>query len=317
MTNSNAKLNAKVSIAKPIEGNISIQAVLSDSDKNVVKTEIFDVVDNTADINFNSITNPNLWDTKNPYLYGLTVKLIENEKVIDQVNENVGFRWFEFKDYGAFYLNGKRLKLRGTHRHEEHAGVGSAMSNSQHRADIELIKEMGANFIRLAHYPQDPEIYKACDELGILVWDELPWCRGGLRNDTWKKNTKNMLKEMIYQNYNHPSIIIWSLGNEIYWLPDFEGGDNIDELNDLNSLPDNLNIFDDEFFGGSEISDTDSSQISNSNKNYKKVSFNKVLSKINKYFDLIENNWALDKFPEHISKAYEICAGKPSKIYRS
>ena len=74
------------------------------------------------------------------------------------------------------------------------------MSNIQHRTDIELIKEMGANFVRLAHYPQDPEIYKACDELGILVWDELPWCRGGLGNDAWKKNTKNMLKESIEQN---------------------------------------------------------------------------------------------------------------------
>ena len=284
VTNSNAELNAKISIAKPIESNISIQALLSDSDNNVVKTEIFDVVDNTADINFNSITNPNLWHTKNPYLYRLTIKLMENDKVIDQVKENVGFRWFEFKDYGAFYLNGKRLKLRGTHRHEEHAGVGSAMSNSQHRADIELIKEMGANFIRLAHYPQDPEIYKACDELGILVWDELPWCRGGLGNDTWEKNTKNMLKEMIYQNYNHPSIIIWSLGNEIYWLPDFEGGDNINQLKEyLSELNDFAHKLDPtrktairKFYEGSDIVDVFSPSIwsgwySGSYKSYQKA----------------------------------------------
>jgi len=95
-----------------------------------------------------------------------------------------------------------------------------------HNNDMQLIKDMGANFVRLAHYPQDPEVYKACDELGLLVWDELPWCRGGLGNDTWKTNTKAMLKEIIEQNYNHPSIIFWSLGNEIYWLPDFEDGDN-------------------------------------------------------------------------------------------
>ena len=99
---------------------------------------------------------------------------------------------------------------------------------------------MGANFVRLAHYPQDPEIYKTCDELGLLVWDELPWCRGGVGNDIWKENTKNMLTEIINQNYNHPSIIIWSLGNEMYWLPDFENGGNTEkitsfliELNDL------------------------------------------------------------------------------------
>ncbi len=98
---------------------------------------------------------------------------------------------------------------------EEHAGVGAAMSNEQHRKDMESIKEMGANFVRLAHYPQDPEIYKACDELGLLVWDELPWCRGGMGNEVWQTNTKNLLSEMIHQNYNHPSIIIWSLGNEM------------------------------------------------------------------------------------------------------
>ena len=121
--------------------------------------------------------------------------------------------------------------LRGTHRHEEHAGVGAAMSNKQHYADMKLIKDMGANFVRLAHYPQDPEVYKACNELGLLVWDELPWCRGGLGNDTWKKNTKIMLKEIITQNFNHPSVILWSLGNEIYWLPDFENGDNREEIN--------------------------------------------------------------------------------------
>jgi beta-galactosidase len=143
----------------------------------------------------------------------------------------VGFRWFEFKDNGPFFLNGKRVLIRGTHRHEEHAGVGAAMSNYQHRKDMESIKEMGANFVRLAHYPQDPEIYKACDELGLLVWDELPWCRGGLGTEVWQNNTKNMLGEIINQNYNHPSIIIWSLGNEMYWLPDFQGGDNTEKMN--------------------------------------------------------------------------------------
>jgi len=95
---------------------------------------------------------------------------------------------------------------------------------------MQMIKEIGANFVRLAHYPQDPEIYRACDELGLLVWDEVPWCRGGMGGEKWKQNTKNMLKDMIIQNYNHPSIIIWSLGNELDWLPDFENGGNMDSL---------------------------------------------------------------------------------------
>ena len=209
----------------------NVRATLLDEQENEIKTQELDISDTELEIRFNQIQNIKLWDTDNPNLYVLKVQLIENGIVRDEISEKVGFRWFEFKNYGAFYLNGKRLLLRGTHRHEEDAGVGAAMSNKQHRADMELIKDMGANFVRLAHYPQDPEIYKACDELGMLVWDELPWCRGGLGNDNWKMNTKTMLKEIIEQNYNHPSIIIWSLGNEIYWLPDFEDGDNIEKIN--------------------------------------------------------------------------------------
>ncbi|MCB0616893.1 MAG: glycoside hydrolase family 2 protein, partial [Phaeodactylibacter sp.] len=84
--------------------------------------------------------------------------------------------------------------------------------------------EMGANFVRLGHYPQDPEVYKACNELGLIVWDELPWCRGGIGEEEWKKNTRNLFQEQILQNYNHPSVLFWSVGNEVYWLPDFPGG---------------------------------------------------------------------------------------------
>ena len=222
------------------DNSSKIKATLVDKDQKEILAQLFDTSDSDLEINFNVIKNINLWDTDNPNLYTLKVQLIENDIVKDEISDRVGFRWFEFKDYGAFYLNGKRLLLRGTHIHEEHAEVGAAMSNVQHRTDMELIKEMGANFVRLAHYPQDPEVYKACDELGLLVWDELPWCRGGLGNDAWKTNTKTMLKEIITQNYNHPSIILWSLGNEIYWLPDFEDGDDtvkinsyLNELNDL------------------------------------------------------------------------------------
>ncbi|WP_445735965.1 glycoside hydrolase family 2 protein [Mariniflexile sp.] len=207
-----------------------LKATLKNPEGKVVATKTSKVSAHT-EILFLEIKNPQLWDTKTPHLYAITVSLMENKSVKDEMEDKVGFRWFEFKHYGPFYLNGKRLLLRGTHRHEEHAGVGAAMSNKQHRADMESIKEMGANFVRLAHYPQDPEIYKACDELGLLVWDELPWSRGGVGNDVWKTNTKNMLSEMIHQNYNHPSIIIWSLGNEMYWLPDFEDGDNTEKMN--------------------------------------------------------------------------------------
>jgi beta-galactosidase len=230
VSSNSSDLKASVTI-NGVNSNVKVKASLTDNDGNEIQSQIFDVVDGSSEINFKDIKNIKLWDTDNPNLYNLNVQLLENDAVKDEVSDRVGFRWFEFKDYGAFYLNGKRLLLRGTHRHEEHAGVGAAMSNEMHRADMELIKDMGTNFVRLAHYPQDPEIYKACDELGLLVWDELPWCRGGLGNDVWKKNTKGMLKEIIEQNYNHPSVIIWSLGNEMYWLPDFKDGDNTDNMN--------------------------------------------------------------------------------------
>ncbi len=230
VSNTSVNLNAVVTISNA-QTVVKVKATLLNDEGNTIKRAEFDVLNGVSKISFTALKNIKLWDTETPNLYTLNVQLLHNNKVTDEVLDKVGFRWFEFKDHGAFYLNGKRVLLRGTHRHEEHAGVGSAMSNAQHRADLELIKDMGANFVRLAHYPQDPEVYKACDELGLLVWDELPWCRGGLGNATWKTNTKTMLKEIIEQNHNHPSIILWSLGNEIYWLPDFEDGDKRTQIN--------------------------------------------------------------------------------------
>lgn len=236
---------ASLEVEIPLEGveqasDLKLTAVLKNREGQVVVSKSEKVSTEITTITITDIQNPQLWDISDPNLYEVTVSLSNNEEIIDEVLEKVGFRWFEFKKNGPFYLNGRRVLLRGTHRHEEHAGVGAAMSNQQHRKDMEQIKEMGANFVRLAHYPQDPEVYKACDELGILVWDELPWCRGGLGEEKWQKNTKNMLTEIINQNYNHPSIIIWSLGNEMYWLPDFEGGDDTTRMNtflsELNTL---------------------------------------------------------------------------------
>lgn len=180
-----------------------------------------------------TLANPSLWSPNDPYLYSMKISLEAEGKVLDELVQQYGYRWYHFDKNGPFYLNGQKLLIRGTHRHEEHAGLGSAMPNHLHRKDIEMIKEMGANFVRLGHYPQDPEVYKACDELGLIVWDELPWCRGGRGDENWAANTKRLLQEQIHQNYNHPSIFFWSLGNEIYWLPEMEGGDDTDFLNDF------------------------------------------------------------------------------------
>lgn len=170
------------------------------------------------------VLRPALWSPDSPSLYTVKVTLATEGGVKHSHVETIGFRWFEMRPHKGFFLNGERLLLRGTHRHEEHAGVGAAVSNEQHRKDMEMIKKLGANFVRLGHYPQDPEVYKAANELGLLIWDELPWCRGGKGGAEWEKNTEHMLKAMISQNMNHPSIVFWSMGNEMYWEEDFPGG---------------------------------------------------------------------------------------------
>ncbi len=177
-----------------------------------------------------TVRRPRLWSPSDPSLYTMRISLRSDTGLLDRVEERFGYRFFEFKEHGPFLLNGERLLLRGTHRHEDYAGLGNAIPDSLHRRDIVSIKAMGANFVRLAHYPQDPEIYRACDELGLLVWDELPWCRGGVGDAEWKSHTRRLLREQIDRNRNHPSIILWSLGNEMDWVPEFPGGDDPDSL---------------------------------------------------------------------------------------
>ncbi|MFC1483414.1 glycoside hydrolase family 2 protein [Candidatus Neomarinimicrobiota bacterium] len=224
---------------------------------------------NVITLSMPELKHPSLWSPDSPILYTVDVALGGGHDAKDFIREKIGYRWFEFREHGAFYLNDERLLLRGTHRHEDYAGLGNALSDSLHRKDIRMIKEMGANFVRLAHYPQDPEIYRACDELGLLVWDELPWCRGGKGDAEWEGNTKRMLKEMIDQNMNHPSIIMWSLGNEIYWLPDFPGGGDIDDLrgflSELNDIAHELDPYRPtavrKFYEGADIVDVFSPSI--------------------------------------------------------
>lgn len=184
------------------------------------------------------LTAPQLWSTDEPSLYSCAVTLssIHGET---SVKEKFGVRFFEFKKQGPFYLNGERLLLQGTHRHEDHAGIGPAMTEELMREEMQLIKSMGVNFIRLGHYQQSRIILDLCDELGILVWEEIPWCRGGLGGERYQQQCHDMLTAMINQHYNHPSVILWGLGNENDWECDFDYFDEaairvfMKELHDL------------------------------------------------------------------------------------
>ncbi len=221
-------------------GNLKI--VLRDS-AGVVQQEQSVVLssDSTQQFTLPSLANPALWSPDHPTRYRLRVTYQGQRGTLrDERQQTIGYRFFAFEPHGPFLLNGDTLKLRGTHLHEEYAGYGAAMPDSLRVKDLVTIKAMGANFVRLAHYPQDPSVYHACDSLGLIVWDELPWCRGGLGDARWKATTKRLLEEQIRQNYHHPSILFWSLGNEVYWLPDFAGGDDRDRINafleELNTL---------------------------------------------------------------------------------
>ncbi|WP_347394888.1 glycoside hydrolase family 2 TIM barrel-domain containing protein, partial [Parabacteroides leei] len=166
------------------------------------------------------IKNPALWDVDSPDLYTCELTIDAGGQTLT-TEERFGFRQFEFKEKGPFYLNGRRLLLRGTHRHEDHAGVAQAMTEEMMRTEMKMMKDMGVNFIRLGHYQQSDIILRLCDELGILVWEEEPWCRGGLGGETYKEQARRMLTNMIGQHHNHPSVIIWGLGNENDWSNDF------------------------------------------------------------------------------------------------
>jgi beta-galactosidase len=185
-----------------------------------------------------NVDTPTLWSPASPALYRCGV-MVSSQNGKHSVSERFGLRSYEFVKQGPFKLNGRRLLIRGTQRHEDHAGLGSAMTEELLRKEMTLIKEMGANFVRLAHYQQSRIVLDLCDELGLMVWEEVPWCRGGVGGDTYKEQARRMLRNMIDQHRNHPAVIIWGLGNENDWPGDFEEFDK-DKIRafmtELNSL---------------------------------------------------------------------------------
>jgi beta-galactosidase len=193
------------------------------------------------------VNRPALWDVDHPQLYACEVTLEINGQVM-KVEERFGFRHAEFVEKGPFMLNGHRVLLKGTHRHEDHAGLAAALTEEVMIKEMKLIKAMGANFIRLGHYQQSDIALRLCDELGMLVWEEIPWCRGGLGGEGYKEQARRMLANMIEQHYNHPSVVLWGMGNENDWPGDFEHFDKeairafMKELHDLSHRLDNSRL---------------------------------------------------------------------------
>lgn len=169
------------------------------------------------------VNRPELWSPEHPALYRVVTKLIDTKTkaVVDLVSSPLGFRWFKFDAKTGFFLNGKVLKLVGASRHQDYEGLGNAVPEALQVRDVELIKEMGGNFLRVAHYPQDPVILQTCDRLGILASVEIPVVNAITETEAFSENCKQMQVEMIRQNFNHPSVVMWAYMNEVLLRPKF------------------------------------------------------------------------------------------------
>ena len=177
------------------------------------------------------VENPRLWNGKaDPYRYEVTLSVQTEDGMADEVKDYVGFRSFTVDADKGLFLNGEPYQLHGVSRHQDVRDIGYALSIEDHERDFGILYDLGANAVRLAHYPQDPWFYELCDRYGIVVWAEIPHVGGTLNTDAFCENLKVQLQEMIRQQYNHPSIFFWGLQNEIndpeiVWI--------LEQLNDL------------------------------------------------------------------------------------
>ena len=202
--------------------NVEVEVFLTGSKPSqIVRYTLLDGegnVDSTAETTGTKVSfvieNAHKWNgRKDPYLYTAKAELIEDGKVLDTVSARFGCRSYVIDPEKGFLLNGESYPLRGVSRHQDRWGVGNALLPEHHAEDMDLICEVGATTIRLAHYQHDQYFYDLCDERGMVVWAEIPYISQHMA--TGRENTISQMKELIVQNYNHPSIVVWGLSNEI------------------------------------------------------------------------------------------------------
>ena len=201
------------------DAEIEIKTFINDDDDCKVKYEIIadgeviasKVDDDDADF---VIENVHLWDgLDDPYLYTAKATLIYKGEEVDEISTRFGCRSFKIDPEKGFILNGREYPLRGVSRHQDRPDIGNALLPEHHKEDLDLILEMGANTIRLAHYQHSQVFYDLCDEAGLVLWAEIPYISRHMPNGY--DNTISQMKELVSQNYNHPSIVVWGLSNEI------------------------------------------------------------------------------------------------------
>ncbi len=206
---------------KGADAVVEIKTFIDDDDDCTVKYEIIDdgkVIASAEGKGDDKVTlkieNVHLWNgIKDPYLYTAKAVLVENGEEIDEISTRFGCRSFVIDPQKGFILNGKEYPLRGVSRHQDRPDIGNALLPEHHKEDIDLILEMGANTIRLAHYQHSQVFYDLCDEAGLVLWAEIPYISRHMSGGN--DNTISQMKELVVQNYNHPSIVVWGLSNEI------------------------------------------------------------------------------------------------------
>ncbi|MFG6686775.1 glycoside hydrolase family 2 TIM barrel-domain containing protein [Mariniflexile sp. HNIBRBA6329] len=180
-------------------------------------------ISNEFNLELKPVLNPQLWSPDTPNLYKVVCEIYDaktNQKLDESANP-LGFRWFKFDAEKGFFLNGEYLKLIGTNRHQDYKDISNAVPDHIHVEDILRMKAMGSNFLRIAHYPQDPRILEMCDRFGILTTVETPIIDTVTESEAFAQNCLSAQLEMIRQNYNHPSLIIWAYMNEVILHPKF------------------------------------------------------------------------------------------------
>ena len=223
---STAKVGVEVFVTNKLDEQVIIYRV-KDAEGNVVAS----ITSEDTAVIFD-LENVHLWHgRRDPYLYTAEVGLIEGKEVLDAASTRFGCRTFEIDPENGFILNGEEYPLRGVSRHQDRWGVGNALLPEHHEEDMDLICEMGATTIRLAHYQHDQYFYDLCDERGLVIWAEIPYISKHM--PTGRENTISQMKELVVQNYNHPSIVVWGLSNEISI-----GGSDEDLLENHNILND-------------------------------------------------------------------------------
>ena len=208
ITGADAQVKVDVYVTNGKLGQSVRYTVYDAEEKEIAQVE---TADTHAEL---TISNVHLWHgRKDPYLYCCEAELLENGEVIDSVCTRFGCRTFQIHPDNGFILNGEEYPLRGVSRHQDRWGIGNALLPEHHEEDMELICEMGATTIRLAHYQHDQYFYDLCDEKGLVIWAEIPYISKHM--PTGRENTISQMKELVVQNYNHPSIVVWGLSNEI------------------------------------------------------------------------------------------------------